>query len=370
MGSTPTLNPYDYSCVIVTTMKNEGPYILDWISHHLAIGFTHFVVLTNDCTDETEKILRKLKNEGLVTHKNNPAPHPRGPQKSGYLKMRQLDAVQNADWLMALDVDEYVRIDVGDGSLKALFEIIGPQISAVSLVWQLFGNSNVTEIIDLPVIEQFTMAAHPLQARPYEALAFKTLYKKQFFNRIGTHRPNHIDEDRLPEFEWIDGDGVSIKRFTEIRHWSSHANGLAFGTILGRINHYALRSTKSFSNKWARGFVHPNAPTVRGKGTAFDYWKLFNWNSGEETQIQKHASNSNDLKHQLLSINRVKHFHDQSVEGHQISAQNFARNHPDFFEKILEMGSSDMNDDLPDFSEHGCPPIGELHNVLVGNLNQ
>ena len=46
--------------VIITTMKNEAPYILEWVAHHLVIGFDHIVVLTNDCTDTTNAILTRL----------------------------------------------------------------------------------------------------------------------------------------------------------------------------------------------------------------------------------------------------------------------------------------------------------------------
>jgi hypothetical protein len=52
--------------VIVTAMKNEGPYILEWVAHHLAIGFGHFIVVTNDCADGTDEILLALQRQGLV----------------------------------------------------------------------------------------------------------------------------------------------------------------------------------------------------------------------------------------------------------------------------------------------------------------
>ncbi len=368
-----SLNPpkaHDYSRTLITVMKDEAPYIVDWLSYHFSIGFTHAVVLTNDCSDDTDKLLRKLGAEGLVTHKNNAAPHPRGPQKTGYNRMRKLDAVINADWLMSLDVDEYLRIDVGNGTIDALFDVIGSDISAVSFVWQLFGNNDITEISEQPIIEQFDKAAHPLQARPYECLGFKTLYKNGYFSKIGTHRPNDFDETRIKDFEWIDADGCSQKIFTKHRHWMSHFTGLGFGTTLGRINHYALRSTKSFANKWDRGFVHQNAPTVRGKGTAFDYWKLFNWNTTREIGIQKHIDRSNEIKAQLLNIKRVAHFHDSGLNFHMDKANTFAKSHPEFFKKIHELGHSHLNDDLPDFSKHGCPPIGTRHYVNTANLNK
>ncbi|MEO0693576.1 MAG: glycosyltransferase family 2 protein, partial [Pseudomonadota bacterium] len=59
--------------LIVTNMKNEGPYILEWMAHHLALGFGHVIAVTNDCVDGTDEILQRLQALGHVTHLINPA---------------------------------------------------------------------------------------------------------------------------------------------------------------------------------------------------------------------------------------------------------------------------------------------------------
>ena len=368
MNLMPTFKANDYSRTIVTTMKDEGPYILEWIGYHLSIGFTHFIVLTNDCSDGTEKLLRHLENLGLVTQKNNPAPHPRGPQKNGYLRMRRLEAFQQAEWLLALDCDEFLRIDVGNGHLDDLFAAIGNDIHAISFVWLLFGNDGIKHIEDTLCVSQFTKTAHPLQARPYETLPFKTLFKNGYFKKIGTHRPNAFDTTKTADFKWIDADGCDISRFTIQRHWCAHVSGLGFGTALGRVNHYALRSIDGFMNKWSRGFVHPDAPTVRGKGTAQDYWKLFNWNSHKDVKIQTHASNIQAITKKLKDEPKILKFHDMGLEWHLDRAKTLRAEHPQAFADIENWGPSDINGELPDFSKHGCPPIGNIPYVNEGNL--
>ena len=49
----------------VSMMKDEGPYVIEWIAHHLAIGFTDLVVYTNDCSDGTDSMLIRLEELGL-----------------------------------------------------------------------------------------------------------------------------------------------------------------------------------------------------------------------------------------------------------------------------------------------------------------
>ena len=51
---------------IVTTMKNEGPFLLEWIAYHRAIGVSDFLVYTNDCTDGTDRMLKLLQKKNIV----------------------------------------------------------------------------------------------------------------------------------------------------------------------------------------------------------------------------------------------------------------------------------------------------------------
>ncbi|MFZ1346925.1 MAG: glycosyltransferase family 2 protein, partial [Tabrizicola sp.] len=39
-------------------MKDEGPTVVEWVAHHLAVGFTEVMVYTNDCTDGTDDLLK------------------------------------------------------------------------------------------------------------------------------------------------------------------------------------------------------------------------------------------------------------------------------------------------------------------------
>ena len=51
-----------------TCLRNEEPYILDWIAHHLGAGFDHMLVLTHDCDDGSAALLDALSADPRVTH--------------------------------------------------------------------------------------------------------------------------------------------------------------------------------------------------------------------------------------------------------------------------------------------------------------
>ena len=52
----------------ITTVKDEAPYLLEWIAHHRAAGVTDFLVFSNDCSDNTQQILKVLQMAGIVRH--------------------------------------------------------------------------------------------------------------------------------------------------------------------------------------------------------------------------------------------------------------------------------------------------------------
>ncbi len=59
----PKVNPADNDVAIITCMKNEGPFILEWLAYHRAIGVKDVLVYTNDCNDGTDTFLELLQEK-------------------------------------------------------------------------------------------------------------------------------------------------------------------------------------------------------------------------------------------------------------------------------------------------------------------
>ena len=58
---------------LVTTAKNEAPYFLEWVAHHLEVGFTDIVDFQNDSDDLTHEILSTLRKIGVIQYYYNRA---------------------------------------------------------------------------------------------------------------------------------------------------------------------------------------------------------------------------------------------------------------------------------------------------------
>lgn len=296
--------------LIVSAMKNEGPFILDWIAHNRAIGVEQFLIYTNDCADGTERLLDLLGDAG-VTRRDNPFRETGGvPQHAAFRAALIESAVREAGWLMTLDVDEYINIRVGEGRVADLFQAV-PEAGAVSLPWRLFGNADIHEYSDTPVVRQFHACAPEFAPRPLQAWAFKTLYRNDgTFGRLGVHRPKGLKPAQAGGLLWVDGTGEPLPR----QHWRGgwRMTPETWGYDLAGINHYAVRSAESFLVKRERGRVNH---VDRDQGLA--YWFRMNHNVTEDRSITRLDGIVAQERARLAALPGVAEAHEAAVAWHR-----------------------------------------------------
>lgn len=262
----------------ILTVRNEGAFLLEWLAHHRACGFTDFLVISNDCQDGTDLMLDRLQDLGNVVHLRNDGPHDRGPQWSALKLANGHDLRHRADWIAVLDIDEFVNIHAGDHTIGALLSAL-PEADAITLTWRLFGNAGIRDFVDRPVREQFTRAAPAVMGWPWRAAMFKTLFRNDgTYARLGVHRPRGPDKARLDGFRWFDGSGRRLGgAFLRARVYSDYGRD---NYRLVQLNHYALGAMQSYVLKCDRGRANRDA-------SAFDlsYWVERNFNQVEDRSI-------------------------------------------------------------------------------------
>lgn len=295
---------------VVTAMKDEGPFILDWIAHHRAVGVTRFLVYTNDCSDATDLLLDLLADAG-VERRDNPFREAwGGPQHSAFRAADRERAVREAGWLLTLDVDEYLNIRAGEGRLADLFAAL-PDVGAISIPWRLFGNADIHGFRDLPVTRQFHLAAPEYAPRPMQAWAFKTLYRNDgTFGGLGVHRPKSLDPERARRLHWVDASGRMLPRQLWRNGW--RMTGECWGYDLAAINHYALRSAESFLVKRERGRVNHV-----GQDQGIKYWFRMNQNVTEDRSIGRLEAAVSAERARLAALPGVALAHDTAVAWHR-----------------------------------------------------
>lgn len=241
----------------VLTVRNEAPFLIDWLAHHRAAGVTDVLALSNDCEDGTDAMLDRLERLGWLTHLPNPGPHANGPQWSALALAGRHHACRDADWIVTLDIDEFVNIHVGGHRLPDLIARL-PEATAIALSWKLFGNGGVLGPLAAPVPDSFYGAAPAVMAWPWRAAQFKTLFRNDgSYGRLGVHRPRQPDPDRIGAQAWFDGAGRRLPA-------TIHRRGVLLPPGLDRhslaqLNHYSLGSVLDYLVKCDRGRANREA---------------------------------------------------------------------------------------------------------------
>jgi hypothetical protein len=262
----------------VLTLRNEGSFLLEWLAHHRAAGFTDFLVFSNDCNDGTDAMLDRLAGMGLLTHIRNPGPFPQGPQWAALKAASSHPLFATADWAMVLDIDEFVNIHLGLHRIPDLLAAL-PHATAIPLTWRMFGNDGVIPFTDAPVRHIFTKAAPAVLYWPWRASLFKTLFKVDgSYAKLGVHRPRSPDATRLKQQRWFDGSGRELPAGF---HKGRVLSPLGTDNFrVAQLNHYALGSMQHYVVKCDRGRANRDA-------SAFDmgYWVERNFADAEDRSI-------------------------------------------------------------------------------------
>jgi len=263
--------------LIISTMKNEGPYILEWVAYYRSIGITDFLIYTNDCEDGTVELLERLTERGIVRHEANEVLR-RGPHKSALKYAMTHPMTLAADWILVCDVDEFLNIHVGDGSVQALIGTMPAGTDAIPVTWRLFSHDGQIAYEDRPLIAQFTDAERGLADGGFPDRFVKTLFRGfERIERFGLHRPvvaaEHVEGfvSRHPDGELFNGD---------MRHSKADTH---YAYDVAQFNHYAVRSLDSYLVKRDRGRAN-HANQVLGA----DYWQKMCLGGERDLTIQRH----------------------------------------------------------------------------------
>ncbi|WP_299042422.1 glycosyltransferase family 2 protein [uncultured Tateyamaria sp.] len=289
------------------TVRNEAAFLLEWLAHHRAVGFDDFLVFSNDCDDGTDVMLDHLAGLGWLTHVRNDGPYDKGGIQFTALKAAaRMDQVKRADWILPVDIDEFVNIHVGDGTLADLHSAL-PDATAITLTWRLFGNNGQVRYADRPVTDTFPMAAPKVLHWPWRASMFKTLYANDgTYRKPGVHRPRDVDEAKLEQARWFDSHGRELEDQFKTRRIFSTYGRENFG--LAQLNHYPLGAMESYILKTDRGrAVHAD------DALGMDYWVERNFCTDEDRTIQRYAVRRDTILAELKADETLAALHDQAV---------------------------------------------------------
>ncbi len=106
-------NLFPYNLAITAILKNEGPYLKEWIDYHLAAGVEHFYLYDNESPDNQAEVARPYVEAGLVDY--IPAPGKIMQHIASNETVKQFKF--QSRYIAFIDGDEFIfpKVDVGGG---------------------------------------------------------------------------------------------------------------------------------------------------------------------------------------------------------------------------------------------------------------
>jgi len=214
---------------VMAMVRNEAPYLLEWIAHYRVLGFQQITIYDNQSNDASAGILGPLARAGIVNamfwsdreHKQRRA------YTNAARKLRSF-----VQWCLFVDLDEYLVLEPGttlNDLLPADQDVVG-----VGIPWRRYGSAGLRNRATELTIERFTGTT------PTNDRHVKSLVRLRDVDIVDIHIPK-LFRGRLID---LGGAGIDI-----------HCNGLLRQPASGpaRINHYFNRSWEEFECKRARG---------------------------------------------------------------------------------------------------------------------
>jgi hypothetical protein len=224
------------SATLCAIVKNEAPYLVEWVAWHRMIGFDRIVVYDNDSADETPVLLSRMCEIGVLdAHVPWPSTEM-SPQLSAYASAARACAT---DWLMFLDADEFLMLRGGRtvGDFLASFPA---DVACIGVNWRLFGSSGATEFSPRPVMERFRRAA---AAASSINLHVKSLFRPECAEHMHMHAPT------LTRGRFVMANGAPLEMET-------HGIAATVDWSVAQVNHYFCKSRAEYRVKRARGDAH------------------------------------------------------------------------------------------------------------------
>lgn len=218
---------------VVAIVKDEAPYLKEWLDYHRLIGVDRFFIYDNDSKDDTVQVLEPYIKAGIVEYKFFPGS---GMQEKAYFDCARRVAGK-VDWLITIDVDEFVQC-LNGYSLVAWLEQLPKYVSQVEFGWMIYGSNGFVKKPDGMVIENYNRHATNDFLADYKSVV----------------RPDRVVGISFPhEYQVI---GLTVDENKKIL-WSypkcSVPGARPSSKKKFRVNHYYSKSLVEFQEKSKRG---------------------------------------------------------------------------------------------------------------------
>ena len=236
---------------ICAIMKNEAPYVKEWLDYHRLVGVKRFYIYDNESTDNLKEVLTPYIKQGIVVYKYYPG---NARQMSAYNECIR-EYKNNTEWLAVISADEFI-IPMEDASIPEFLQDY-KQYSGVGINWIDYDSDGHVKKPKGGVLESYT----------------RVHYDEQFINNHHIKcivKPGTVLKFTNPHYAiYVNGENAVNENFEELKGCVyRNTNPKAFSDIVSadkiRINRYYSKSEEEYRDK-----IEQSASSKSGKKREF-----------------------------------------------------------------------------------------------------
>lgn len=240
-------------------MKNEGPYLKEWLDFHILVGVEKFYLYDNDSTDNTYEILRPYIKSGIVEYTKIPG---RAQQRPAYIDILKKHS-EKTRWLAFIDLDEFL-VPVKHKTITEFLKTL-PRFSQLIIGWVNYGSSGHEKKPEGLVIENYKKHAKV-------NWGIKSIINPRLIVYLGNPHSNYVA-------------GFTIDENAKKRGFVNQESEPTTHDFI-RCNHYITKSHEEYIKRCNQGDAG-SGEKVKGKDPEKRF-KLFNKNDIYDNIMDKY----------------------------------------------------------------------------------
>lgn len=251
------ITKFENEIAIGAIMKDEGPYLKEWLDFHILVGIKKFFLYDNESTDNTTEILKPYIKRGIVEYHYFPGKRMQHPAYMDIINNHSNDT----RWLALIDLDEFL-VPVNHDTVAEFLHTMPDNFAQLVVTWVMYGSSGHVHKPDGLLMENYKWHAK-------KQSGIKSIINPRLLIEYHSLHANFIAG-------WtIDNNGRKLGRIDQTNNPPPYNNL--------RLNHYYTKSYDEYIARQARGTATSQSASYRGP----DKFKKFDKNEVYDNIMDK-----------------------------------------------------------------------------------
>lgn len=235
---------------VCTCVKNERPYLREWLAHYRRLGFDDIYVYENESSDGSAAMLQGIDDPGVVVVSWR-TPNGLSPQLTAFERCAKVEGA-DADFIAFFDADEFL-VEMRPGELRRVLNGLSETVQGLLINQRVVGSNGNIIYRAGPVMGRFRRVT---KEGYLENVWVKSIVRPKAIKSFGNP---HIPVTETDEF--CSGSGRAI--FGEQLDRSGKVSAADHKSLA--LNHYILKSYEEFLWKRHRGGGASATPDLRAQ---------------------------------------------------------------------------------------------------------